>query len=152
MFRTDELPSFVEGSPSRINKCNATLKLGSAGVVRPPRLRSQRNGIILLVRSHPSSKEGTSESTDDFTGPINLGNPAEFTILELAQKVVELTGSRSRIVFKPLPSDDPVQRQPDITLARERLAWRPKVDLENGLRRTIAYFAETASGRMPRAL
>ena len=92
------------------------------------------------------------ESTDDFTGPINLGNPAEFTILELAQKVVELTGSRSRIVFKPLPSDDPVQRQPDITLARERLAWRPKVDLENGLRRTIAYFAETASGRMPRAL
>ena len=88
------------------------------------------------------------ESSDDLTGPVNLGNPAEFTILELAQKVIELTGSRSPIVFKPLPSDDPVQRQPDIALARERLEWKPTVPLENGLRRTIAYFVETAGGQV----
>jgi len=92
------------------------------------------------------------ESSDDLTGPVNLGNPAEFTILELAQKVIELTGSRSQIVFKPLPSDDPVQRQPDIALARERLEWKPTVPLENGLRRTIAYFVETAGGQVSPAL
>ena len=92
------------------------------------------------------------ESSDDLTGPVNLGNPAEFTILELAQKVIELTGSRSPIVFKPLPSDDPVQRQPDIALARERLEWKPTVPLENGLRRTIAYFVETAGGQVSPAL
>jgi UDP-glucuronate decarboxylase len=75
-----------------------------------------------------------------FTGPVNLGNPEEFTILELAEKIVEMTASRSRIVFKPLPPDDPVQRQPDIALAREKLAWEPKVPLEDGLRETIDYF------------
>jgi len=82
------------------------------------------------------------ESPPDFTGPVNLGNPAEFTIRELAEMVLRLTGSRSRIVFRPLPADDPRQRQPDITLARSRLGWEPKVPLEEGLRRTIAYFRE----------
>jgi len=81
-------------------------------------------------------------NTDDFFGPVNLGNPAEFTIMELAQLVLKLTGSRSKIVHKPLPQDDPVQRQPDITLARARLGWEPTINLEEGLRRTIAYFRE----------
>lgn len=78
---------------------------------------------------------------DDFTGPVNTGNPGEFTMLELAEKVIELTGSKSRIVFRPLPSDDPRQRKPDITLAREKLnGWQPEIRLEEGLRKTIAYF------------
>ena len=79
-------------------------------------------------------------TSDDFTGPVNLGNPEEFTILELARKVIANTGSRSEIVFKPLPSDDPVQRQPDITLAKQMLQWEPVVALNEGLRRTISYF------------
>ncbi len=80
------------------------------------------------------------DSPDDLTGPVNTGNPGEFTMLELAQKVIELTGSKSKLVHKPLPHDDPKQRQPDITLARERLGWEPKIKLEEGLRPTIAYF------------
>ena len=79
-------------------------------------------------------------SEDGFTGPVNLGNPGEFTILELAQEVIKATGSRSEIVFKPLPNDDPMQRKPDITLAQERLGWSPKVALAQGLPKTIAYF------------
>lgn len=75
-----------------------------------------------------------------FTGPVNLGNPSEFTILELAEMVVALTGSKSRIVFKPLPEDDPKQRKPVIDLAEEKLNWKPKVKLEDGLKRTIEYF------------
>jgi len=82
------------------------------------------------------------ESPDGFTGPVNLGNPDEFTILRLAEKVIELTGSRSHISFKPLPSDDPKQRQPDITMARQRLGWEPSVTLQEGLSRTIDYFRE----------
>jgi UDP-glucuronate decarboxylase len=77
---------------------------------------------------------------DEVTGPVNLGNPGEFTILELAQKVIDLTGSRSELVFRPLPSDDPTQRCPDISLARDKLGWQPRVDLDDGLRKTIAYF------------
>lgn len=77
---------------------------------------------------------------DDFTGPVNVGNPNEFTILELAEKVINLTGSKSKIVFKPLPSDDPIQRQPDITLAKQKLGWEPKVQLDEGLKETIADF------------
>jgi UDP-glucuronate decarboxylase len=77
---------------------------------------------------------------DDFTGPVNIGNPDEFTILQLAQKVIELTGSRSEIVFRPLPGDDPMQRKPDIGLARSAIAWEPGVGLEQGLLRTIGYF------------
>ncbi|MFH1034910.1 MAG: UDP-glucuronic acid decarboxylase family protein [Pseudomonadota bacterium] len=76
----------------------------------------------------------------DFTGPVNLGNPGEFTILELAEKVVEMTGSSSAIVHAPLPPDDPVQRRPDISLARERLGWNPGVELAQGLVDTIADF------------
>jgi UDP-glucuronate decarboxylase len=75
-----------------------------------------------------------------FIGPVNLGNPHEFTILELAEKVIRLTGSRSKIVFKPLPADDPTQRRPDIELARQKLGWQPVIELEEGLRRTIDYF------------
>ena len=78
----------------------------------------------------------------DFQGPVNLGNPGEFSIRELAEKVLELTGSKSRLVKKPLPADDPRQRQPDITLARERLGWSPRVHLEEGLLKTIHYFDE----------
>jgi UDP-glucuronate decarboxylase len=78
----------------------------------------------------------------DVTGPVNLGNPGEFSMLELAEKVIRLTGSASEIVFRPLPQDDPRQRQPDITLAKEHLDWRPTVDLETGLGHTIAYFKQ----------
>ncbi len=77
---------------------------------------------------------------ENFTGPVNVGNPGEFTILELAEQVIRQTGSKSKIIFKPLPSDDPLQRQPDISLAREKLGWEPTVTLEEGLKRTIAYF------------
>ncbi|MHC1774440.1 MAG: UDP-glucuronic acid decarboxylase family protein [Lentimicrobium sp.] len=77
---------------------------------------------------------------DDFTGPVNVGNPNEFTILELAEKVIRLTGSSSKIVWKPLPSDDPTQRQPDISLAKSKLGWEPKVELEEGLIKTIEFF------------
>jgi len=77
---------------------------------------------------------------DDFIGPVNLGNPDEFSILGLAEMIVALTDSRSKIIFKPLPQDDPLQRQPDITLARKRLDWEPKLNLEEGLKRTIEYF------------
>ncbi|BBL68644.1 NAD-dependent dehydratase [Methanoculleus chikugoensis] len=75
-----------------------------------------------------------------FIGPVNLGNPGEFTILELAEMVIAMTGSKSRIVFKPLPEDDPKQRKPAIDLAEEKLGWTPKVQLEDGLKRTIEYF------------
>jgi len=78
---------------------------------------------------------------DGFLGPVNLGNPAEFSILELAEKIARLTGSGSGIEHQPLPADDPVQRQPNIDLAREKLGWEPKVDLEEGLKQTIAFFA-----------
>lgn len=81
-------------------------------------------------------------NTADFSGPLNIGNPAEFTVLELAEKILQLTGSKSRIAHKPLPSDDPVRRCPDISLAKSRLGWEPRVDLEEGLRKTIAYFRE----------
>jgi UDP-glucuronate decarboxylase len=81
-------------------------------------------------------------SDADFTGPVNIGNPSEFTMLDLAEKVISLTGSRSKLVFKPLPSDDPKQRQPDIELAQQMLDWQPKVSLEDGLKETIAYFSK----------
>ncbi|MCB2216833.1 UDP-glucuronic acid decarboxylase family protein [Desulfofustis glycolicus] len=80
------------------------------------------------------------ESEDGFTGPVNVGNPNEFTILELAEMVVRQTGSKSKVIFKELPADDPHQRRPDISLARENLGWEPKISLATGLRPTIAYF------------
>jgi UDP-glucuronate decarboxylase len=84
-------------------------------------------------------------AANDLTGPINLGNPNEFTILELAEKVIRLTHSTSKIVFRPLPQDDPLKRQPCIDLAKQRLGWEPTVALEEGLKRTIAYFKSTLS-------
>lgn len=91
-------------------------------------------GFIRLMRTPP-----------EVTGPVNLGNPREFTILQLAHLVLERVNSSSRIVFKPLPADDPRQRRPDISLAEQLLDWRPTIDLENGLDRTIAYFDELLS-------
>ncbi|HTH81167.1 MAG TPA: UDP-glucuronic acid decarboxylase family protein [Ramlibacter sp.] len=85
-------------------------------------------------------------SPADLPGPVNLGNPNEFTIRELAEKVIALTGSRSKIVGQPLPSDDPTQRKPDINLARERLGWTPRIELEEGLRKTIEYFDQLLKG------
>ena len=79
-------------------------------------------------------------SADDFTGPVNLGNPVEFTIKELAEKVIDMTNSKSKICYLPLPQDDPKQRQPDITVAKKELKWEPNIKLEDGLRETIEYF------------
>jgi UDP-glucuronate decarboxylase len=84
---------------------------------------------------------------DDVTGPMNLGNPVEITIRDLADRIVALTGSRSKIVSAPLPADDPVRRRPDIALARDRLGWAPRVGLEEGLVRTIAWFEARLGGR-----
>ena len=82
------------------------------------------------------------ETDESFIGPVNIGNPREFTILELAEKVIAMTGSRSKLVRQPLPSDDPAQRKPDLRLAKERLDWEPHIQLEEGLKRTIAYFEQ----------
>jgi UDP-glucuronate decarboxylase len=87
------------------------------------------NGFIALMKTG-----------DEITGPINIGNPNEFTIAELAEKVIKLTGSRSKIIYKPLPEDDPLQRKPDISLAKKVLNWEPKIQLEDGLKKTISYF------------
>ncbi|MCL2182676.1 MAG: SDR family oxidoreductase [Chitinispirillia bacterium] len=81
-------------------------------------------------------------NTGNITGPVNIGNPGEFTIKQLAEAVIELTGSKSKIIYQPLPSDDPKQRQPDITLAKEKLGWEPKVPLKDGLIKTIGYFKD----------
>ena len=86
-------------------------------------------GLIRLMNTAP-----------EITGPINLGNPQEFAIVDLARQIIDMTGSKSKMVFAPLPEDDPRQRQPDITRARELLGWQPTVGLEEGLRRTIDYF------------
>jgi UDP-glucuronate decarboxylase len=93
------------------------------------------DGLIRLMDSNP-----------EVTGPINIGNPGEFTILELAEKVIKMTGSKSEIVRQPLPGDDPKQRKPDISLASDLLAWEPKIDLEAGLSRTVAYFSDHIRG------
>lgn len=85
----------------------------------------------------------TMNTGDDFTGPVNLGNPHEFSILELAEQIIRKIDSRSKIIFKPLPYDDPKQRQPDITLAKKVLDWEPRIQLDEGLERMIAYFKET---------
>jgi UDP-glucuronate decarboxylase len=82
----------------------------------------------------------TMESPDEFTGPVNLGNPVECSMQELAETVIRLTGSKSNIEYKPLPDDDPKHRRPDITLAKKELAWEPRTDLETGLTKTIEYF------------
>jgi UDP-glucuronate decarboxylase len=87
------------------------------------------------------------ETPDSVTGPLNLGNPEEFTIRELAEHVIALTGSSSRIVHHPLPADDPKRRRPDISKAQELLNWQPKTSLRDGLRQAIDYFEKTLSGR-----
>jgi UDP-glucuronate decarboxylase len=81
-------------------------------------------------------------SADEFYGPVNIGNPEEFTILQLAKLIIQLTKSKSGIDFKPLPADDPAQRKPDITLAKEKLGWKPETGLEEGLLSTIKYFRD----------
>jgi UDP-glucuronate decarboxylase len=88
-------------------------------------------------------------TTDDVTGPINIGNPGEFTILELAEMIIKLTNSSSRIIHQPLPQDDPKQRQPDISSATNKLGWKPKVALREGLLKTIAYFEQIVSRSLP---
>jgi UDP-glucuronate decarboxylase len=84
-------------------------------------------------------------SEKGFTGPVNTGNPGEFTMLELAETILRLSGSKSKLVFQPLPSDDPKQRQPNIELAKSKLGWAPKVNLEDGLKETIAYFKKVVA-------
>jgi UDP-glucuronate decarboxylase len=83
---------------------------------------------------------GMMQTPDDFTGPVNLGNPQEYSILELAEKIIAHTRSKSKIIFKPLPEDDPLQRKPDIELAKDKLNWQPRTELEDGLKQTIKYF------------
>jgi UDP-glucuronate decarboxylase len=88
-----------------------------------------------------------NNTADDFTGPVNIGNPNEFTIRQLAERVIELTGSSSTLDFKPLPSDDPTQRRPDISLAQDVLQWQPTIQLDEGLGKTIAYFEKVLNER-----
>ncbi|MBY9068535.1 SDR family oxidoreductase [Hyphomonas sp. WL0036] len=90
------------------------------------------------------------ETGDEVTGPINIGNPGEFTIRQLAESVIALTGSKSKLVFRPLPQDDPKQRQPDITKARAVLGWEPSIKLDDGLKKTIAYFDTLLAGQAPK--
>lgn len=85
------------------------------------------------------------KAPDDFIGPVNLGNPMEFSILELAQKIIKITQSKSKIVFNPLPQDDPLQRRPDIGLAKEKLQWQPRIELNEGLEKTVEYFNKILS-------
>ena len=85
-------------------------------------------------------------SDAELTGPVNIGNPGEYSMLQLAETVLRLTQSRSKLIFKPLPSDDPKQRRPDITIAKSRLGWEPQVSLEDGLAPTIAYFRQLILG------
>ena len=120
------------------------------------------NFVVQALQNHDITIYGTGDQTrsfqyiddliegmvrmmnteDEFIGPVNLGNPNEFSILELAEKVTQLTGSKSKLVFKPLPHDDPKQRQPDITLAKEKLNWQPTIELEDGLQKIVEYFKE----------
>lgn len=93
------------------------------------------NGLIALMNSR-----------DGFTGPVNIGNPNEFTIKELAEEILKLTGSKSKLIYEPLPQDDPMQRQPDISLAKKELNWEPKIQLKDGLVKTINYFDELIKG------
>ena len=124
------------------------------------------NFIVQALQGHPITIYGSGEQTRSFCyvsdlveglvrlmasphsvhGPMNLGNPGEFQIIELAQKVLAMTGSRSELVHESLPEDDPVQRQPDITLARKKLDWSPTVELDVGLGETIRYFERALSG------
>ena len=134
--------------------------------MRPDDGRVVSNFIVQALRGDPITVYGEGQQTrsfcyvddlieamlrmmdtpDDFTGPVNIGNPSEFTIFQLAEAVIRLTGSSSRIVHEPLPKDDPRQRQPDIRLARETMEWAPTVELEEGLKKTISYFRAHLAG------
>jgi len=131
--------------------------------MRPDDGRVVSNFIVQALRGEPITIYGDGSQTrsfcyvddlvagfiqlmdapDEVTGPVNLGNPGEFTIMQLAELVVKLTGAKSELIYAPLPEDDPLQRCPDITLAKEKLDWQPTVQLEQGLEKTIAYFSET---------
>ncbi len=97
--------------------------------------------VLMAMMNHEpaSASEGRN---DAFVGPVNIGNPAEFTIKQLAEKILDITGSKSKLSYLPLPNDDPLQRQPDISLAKKKLGWEPKITLDEGLARTIAYFRD----------
>ena len=94
----------------------------------------------IVIMAHMNNDPASGNPADAFVGPVNIGNPGEFTIKQLAEKVIELTGSSSKLTYLPLPKDDPLQRKPDISLAKKELGWEPKIDLDEGLKRTIAYF------------
>jgi UDP-glucuronate decarboxylase len=136
--------------------------------MRPDDGRVVSNFIVQALRRQPITIYGDGSQTrcfcyvddtvegflrlmatdSDFTGPVNLGNPCEFTIRELAEKILALTGSRSKIEYQPAPADDPRQRQPDISLAAKVLGWRPTVALDEGLEKTIVYFDQMLGGRV----
>ena len=106
-----------------------------------PNLKTQKYGLIVVdAATGATSRPGVYAGGDDVTGPINLGNPAEYSMRELAEKIVSLVGSKSPIDFRPLPQDDPMKRKPDIRLAQEVLGWAPSVQLEAGLMKSIEYF------------
>ncbi len=96
--------------------------------------------LVDVIMAHMNNDSKSGDPQDAFVGPVNIGNPGEFTIKQLAEKVIELTGSGSKLTTLPLPKDDPLQRKPDISLAKKELGWEPKVPLEEGLKKTIAYF------------
>ncbi len=100
--------------------------------------------FVLLCR-RPGRRHGQDDGSENFIGPVNLGNPEEYTILDFAKKIVAMTGSKSKIIHQPLPSDDPTQRQPDITLAKAKLGWKPAVSVDDGLKRTIEFFKKELS-------
>ena len=101
----------------------------------------------MMAMMNQGAGGGRNDAADAFVGPVNIGNPTEYTMTQLAQTVIELTGSKSKIVHKPLPADDPRQRQPDISLAKAKLNWQPTVELREGLTKTIAYFRSIDKSR-----
>ena len=96
--------------------------------------------LVDVIMAHMNNEPASGNPADAFVGPVNIGNPGEFTIKQLAEKIIELTGSSSKLTYLPLPNDDPLQRKPDISLAKQELGWEPKIALEEGLAKTIAYF------------
>ncbi len=114
------------------------------------RLLEQGKDVICLDNYFTGTKDNIiklMDTPDEVTGPFNMGNPGEFTIKELAEKVIEMTGSSSKLVFKPLPSDDPTQRCPDISRAKKQFNWVPEIELEQGLKPTINYFDKFLKSR-----
>ncbi|MEM9882693.1 MAG: NAD-dependent epimerase/dehydratase family protein, partial [Planctomycetota bacterium] len=96
--------------------------------------------LVDVIMAHMNNDPDSGNPKDAFVGPVNIGNPGEFTIKQLAEKVIELTGSASKLTYLPLPNDDPLQRKPDISLAKQELGWEPKIPLAEGLKKTIDYF------------